>query len=114
MLLPVPYVLLGMLGTPWVYLGSAGFAGFSPHVYRAPGYGGVPIAGHARWAEVGGGIIYVTRREFVGMHKSAVWEMICGKILVLDAVYVSLRGTAQSPWLLCMYGIKEKLQAKFT
>ena len=39
--------------------------------------------------------------------------------LVLDAVYACLSGTAQSPWLLCMYGVKgkrgilEKLQANF-
>ena len=32
---------------------------------------GVPIAGHAHWAEVGGGIFCVTLREFTGLHKSA-------------------------------------------
>ena len=33
------------------------------------GYGGVPIAGHAHRAEVGGGIIFATLGEFAGMHK---------------------------------------------
>ena len=36
---------------------------------QGSGYAGVPIAGHARWAEVGGGIIFVTYWEFTGLHK---------------------------------------------
>ena len=43
------------------------------------GYGGVPIAGHAHWAEVGGGILCVTLEEFTGLHKNVLvfsewWE----------------------------------------
>ena len=44
-------VALGTLGAPWrvVHMEGADL-----------GYGGVHIAGHAHWAEVGGGIICVT------------------------------------------------------
>ena len=47
---------------------STSFAGVPPSVYRTPGNEGVPIAGHARWTEVGGGTIYVTPGEFTGLH----------------------------------------------
>ena len=63
-----------------------------PSYQQYLGYGGVPIAGHALWAEVGGSTIHETLGEFTGVHKR-------------DAVYASVRGTAQSPWLWCMYGI---------
>ena len=33
------------------------------------GHGGVPIVGHAHWAEVGGGIICVSLGELSGLHK---------------------------------------------
>ena len=64
-------LFLAFIVAPWslVHLGGAGVAGFTPHIYRTRGYGGVPIAGHARWAEVGGGIICVTLGEFSGVHK---------------------------------------------
>ena len=42
---------------------STGFAGFVPHILQDSGNEGVSIAGHARWAEVGGGIVCVTLQE---------------------------------------------------
>ena len=61
----------------------------------------------------------MTLKEFVGMHK-IVRSGKCHveRFLMLDAKYASLSGTAQSPWLFCLYGIGckrgilEKLQAK--
>ena len=35
------------------------------------GYAGVPIAGHALWAEVGGGIIFVAFGQFSSLHKTS-------------------------------------------
>ena len=43
-------------------MGGASFASV-PVVYKALGYICVPPAGHALWAEVGGGITFVTSRE---------------------------------------------------
>ena len=40
-----------------------------PSCIQDSGYGGVPIAGHAHWAEVGGGIMCVTLGELSGLHK---------------------------------------------
>ena len=51
-------------------MGGTSLASSLPHVYRAR-VAGVPIDGHALWAEVGGGIIFVTFGEFTGLHKSA-------------------------------------------
>ena len=45
------------------------FLGY-PSCVQDSGYAGVPIAGHAHWAEVGGGIICATLGEFTGLHKS--------------------------------------------
>ena len=42
-------------------------------VYEGLGYGGVPFAGHAFWAEVGGAIIFVTLGEFPGLHKNVLF-----------------------------------------
>ena len=39
---------------------------FTPHVYRGLGYAGVPIAGHAHRAEVGGCIVFVASWEVTG------------------------------------------------
>ena len=41
-------------------MGSASFAGHPPCCVQDKGYLGVPPAGHALWAEVGGGITFVT------------------------------------------------------
>ena len=60
----------------------------------------MPTSGHALRAEVGGGITFVTSGENTSkfMKLSTIlgdlWE-----ILNLEAVYASLCGTAQSPWL---------------
>ena len=43
-----------------------------PSYSQGLGYGGVPFAGHAFWAEVGGDISFVTLEEFLGsLQKSA-------------------------------------------
>ena len=51
---------LGFLVSSWclVHVGGASFAGL-PVVYKA----WVTFAGHALWAEVGGGITFATSRE---------------------------------------------------
>ena len=59
-------VLLGVLCT-WGVLALL----FLPSYLQDSGYAGGPIAGHALWAEVGGGIICVTLAEFTAVHKSA-------------------------------------------
>ena len=75
-----------------------------------------------RWTRPsGGGRLghYLRDSRGVGRYaqKRAILMMMCGN---LDSIYASLGGTAQSPWLLCMYGIKgkrcilEKLRAKYT
>ena len=60
----------------------------------------MPSTGHALWAEVGGGIIFVTPGEFAGKHKKlpVVKNMGFG-FFVFQAVYASFGGTAQSQWL---------------
>ena len=70
----------GVLGCFLILLGAlcigrrgAGIAVFSPSYPQDSGYEGVPVAGHALWAEVGGGIICVTIREFSRLHKSALY-----------------------------------------
>ena len=57
------------LGAPWslVFLGGTVFASVPPSCVQDSGYKGVPIAGHAFWAEVGGGIFCVTLGEFAGL-----------------------------------------------
>ena len=45
-----------------VHMGSSSFC-WSPCCVQDLGYLGVPPGGHALWAEVGGGIIFVTSRE---------------------------------------------------
>ena len=54
-----------------------------PSYLQDLGCGGVPIAGHARWAEVGGGIICVTLEELTGMHKSAPHVFGCLEVIPL-------------------------------
>ena len=56
---------LGFLVSSWclVHLGSASFAGL-PCCVQDLGYIGVPPAGHALRAEVGGGITFVTSGEY--------------------------------------------------
>ena len=58
------WVLLGVLCI-WRVLALLYF----PSCRQDSAYGGVPIAGYALWAEVGGGIICVTLGEFTGLHK---------------------------------------------
>ena len=80
----------------------------------------MPPAGHALWVEFGGGITFVTSGEnTLKIHKVA--SMYCGsffEFFYMGAIYASLSGTAQSPWLSCMYGLlesgstSEKLQPK--
>ena len=60
-------VFLCILGAPWLVLALLVYL----LTYRTPGNEGVPIAGHALWAEVGGGIVCVTLGEFTGLHESA-------------------------------------------
>ena len=43
-----------------------------PSYLQDSGYEGVPITGHALWAEVGGGILCVTLGEFSGLHKNVL------------------------------------------
>ena len=45
------------------------------------GYGGVPVAGHALWAEVGGGIISVTLGELTGLHKSVPYVDVVMEVI---------------------------------
>ena len=49
------------LVSPWclVHMGSPSL-GWSPCCVQDLGYSGVPPAGHALWAEFGGGITFVT------------------------------------------------------
>ena len=51
--------------------GGTSSAGLPPSCVQGSGDAGVPIAGHSHWAEVGGGIVFVTYGEFTGMHKSS-------------------------------------------
>ena len=104
------WVLLGVL----CIMGGGGEGGrrglallVFPSYLQDSGYGGVPIAGHAHWAEVGGGIICATLGEFTGLHKRVLGffqvggsDPICGMPYML-----ALGGTAQCPWLSCMYGM---------
>ena len=78
--------ILGILGAPWRPVFTS--------CLQDSGYGGVPVAGHALWAEVGGGILCVTLGEFIGLHNNVH--------LMIMEVCASLCETAQSPWLLCM------------
>ena len=67
----------------------------------------MPPAGHALWAEVGGVITFVTSRE--NTSKSIKLPVsILGFMWVYFVFFSSLSGTAQSPWLLCMYGLLAK------
>ena len=52
----------------WVLLGGASLASLPPLCVQGLGHLGVPSAGHALWAEVGGGVIFVTSRVFSGQH----------------------------------------------
>ena len=52
----------------WVCLLCLSF----PSCLQDSGYGGVPITGHALWAEVGGGIICVTLGKSSVVHKNAL------------------------------------------
>ena len=72
------------------------------------GYLGVPPAGHALWAEVGGGIPFVTSVgnawQLIKLPKK-LWD--CRKFHRGKELYAGLSGTAQSPWLFCMHGLLE-------
>ena len=54
-----------VLCASWVYL----FLYFTPLCVQSLGIKDVPSTGHALWAEVGGGIIFVTPGKFAGKHK---------------------------------------------
>ena len=49
-------------------MGGTGFAGIFSS--QDSGYEGVPIAGHALWAEFWRGILCVTLGEFTSLHKN--------------------------------------------
>ena len=73
---------------------------WAPCYVQVLGYLCVPPAGHALWAEVGGGITFVTSGENTSKFKKTVyifWDF--WRIFDLEAVYACLSGTAQSPWL---------------
>ena len=66
---------VGTFGALWVLLGVLCNGGCwlclcFPSCLQDSGYGGVPLAGHAHWAKVGGGIICVTQGELSGLHKN--------------------------------------------
>ena len=67
------------------------------------GHISVPPAGHALWAEVGGGITFVTSgRECLAAQKKLPTSIFGTRDSFMKgqtAVYASLSGTAQSPWL---------------
>ena len=61
----------------------------------------MPIARHALWAEVGGGILWVTLGEFSGVHKNAPDFLQGGgsdPFLYGAMNMLVFSGTAQSPW----------------
>ena len=59
----------------------------------------MPPAGHTLWAEVGGGITFVTSGENASqfIKLSVFWDS--WEIHHLGAKNANLTGTAQSPWL---------------
>ena len=60
---------MGILGAPWSLVHMGVLAVLVYTLYgQGSGYAGVPAAGNALWAEVGGGIIFVALREFSGLH----------------------------------------------
>ena len=69
--------VLFFVASPWclVHVGGASFAGPRLCVYSARVSKDVPLAGHALWTEVGGGIIFVTSGEFAGQHKNTASQM---------------------------------------
>ena len=66
------WCIFGTLGAPWtlVQMRRCWLCLFSPSCLQDLGHGGVPIAGHAHWAEVGRGILCVTLGEFTGLHQN--------------------------------------------
>ena len=63
-----------------VHMGGAGLAGFNPSCVQGSGYAGVPIAGHAHWAAVGGG----SRSSLVCTKvRPSFWGNGCGFIGVM-------------------------------
>ena len=84
-------------------MGSSGLSTL-PVVYQDLGSSGVPPAGHALRAEVGGGITFVTSGENTKKSINTAYKFLgdlCG-FYDVGAIYASLSGTAQSPWLLCI------------
>ena len=53
-------------------MGGCWLCWFFPSCLQYSGYGGVPIAGHALRAEVGGGLLFVTLEELSGLHISVL------------------------------------------
>ena len=62
-----------IVGAPWgfVCMGCS-FCWCFPSYSKGLGYGGVPFAGHAFLAKVGGSIIFVILGEFPGSHKKVL------------------------------------------
>ena len=87
-------VFLALLGVLCMW-GGAGFAGLSPSYLQDSHYGGVPVAEHALWAEVGGGIICVTLGELTGLHKSVPHVITVLEVIPLLRCYKCL------PWRDC-------------
>ena len=58
--------------------GGTSFAGHPPCVYKVWVLKDVPPAGHALWAEVGRGIIFVTSGESAGQHKKLPVRFVMG------------------------------------
>ena len=62
---------MGFFGFSLVFCASWGYLFFhcTPLCVQSLGLKDVPFTGHALWAEVGGGIIFVTPGEFAGKYK---------------------------------------------
>ena len=94
------------MGAPWglVFMENAHSAGAFPHIHRAWVTEVCLSLDTLFWAEVGGGIIFVTsggdsRRASWITQKSAFYvSMEVERCRENNAVYASLGGTAQSPW----------------
>ena len=74
------WYILGTLGALWslVHMEVCWLCLCFPSCLQDSGYGGVPIAGHAQRAEVGGGILCVTIGEFTGLHQNCAHCCIQG------------------------------------
>ena len=92
-------IFLGMLGAPWSLVSMGVLALLDFHLM----YAGLGLWRCAyRWTRpLGGGrrghYLRESQRVLWYAQKRAIWEMICGRdSFVLDVIYASLSGTAQS------------------